>query len=125
MSPSPSPYFDYCPSADPTEQYAIGGLITTEMAYAFEPLDGIPAEHHGRILGTQCQLWTEYMPNLRRVGDMLFPPGRGHSEGAWSNPDGPFWAEFSAPLEGGLGRLEGLGGHSRPGGGAETRQAGG
>ena len=44
MSPVTHTYFDYYPSDDPTEAYAIGGHLPLEQAYAFEPLAGLPAE---------------------------------------------------------------------------------
>ncbi len=125
MSPSPHTYFDYYPGSEPTEQYAIGGLITTETAYGFEPLDGIPAAQHDRILGTQCQLWTEYMPNLRRVEYMMYPRGCAHSEVAWSNPEGRSWAEFSGRLDAHLARLDALGVNYRPESGPHPWQQGG
>ena len=88
MSPASHTYFDYYPSDDPTEAYAIGGLVTLEKAYAFEPLANIPEAVHDKVLGTQCQVWREYMPDTRRVDYMLFPRACAHAEVAWSSPDG-------------------------------------
>jgi hexosaminidase len=125
MSPTSHTYFDYYPSTDDREQYSIGWLLTTEKAYSFEPLNGIPAEQHERILGTQCQLWTEYVPNMRRVEYMLYPRACAHSEVAWSSPAGRSWAEFSTRLEGHLQRLDALGVNYRPESGPRPWQQGG
>ena len=98
MAPMTHTYFDFYPSLDDTEQYAIGGLTTVEEAYAFDPVAGIPAEDQHLVLGTQCQLWTEYMPTTRRVEYMLFPRACAHSEVAWSSAAGRRWEEFEPRL---------------------------
>lgn len=125
MAPVSKTYFDYYPSDRDEEYYSIGGLITTERAYSLEPTEGIPADLHDRILGTQCQVWTEYMPTMRRVQYMLFPRACAHSEVAWSRPDGRSWAEFSGRLAGHLQRLDALGVNYRPEAGPLPWQQGG
>ncbi|MBO0811490.1 MAG: family 20 glycosylhydrolase, partial [Microlunatus sp.] len=125
MSPVSKTYFDYYPGAGDDEPYSIGNLITTERAYSLEPTAGIPAELHDRILGTQCQVWTEYMPSARRVQYMLFPRACAHSEVAWSDPEGRSWQEFSARLPGHLARLDALGVNYRPEAGPRPWQRGG
>ena len=125
MSPVSKTYFDYYPGAGDDEPYSIGNLITTERAYSLEPTDGIPAELHDQILGTQCQVWTEYMPSARRVQYMLYPRGCAHSEVAWSDPEGRSWQEFSGRLPGHLARLDALGVNYRPEAGPLPWQQGG
>ena len=58
MAPMSHTYFDFYPSAAAEEPYSIGGLISTEHAYSFEPLAGIAPQAWDRVLGTQCQIWT-------------------------------------------------------------------
>ena len=125
VSPVSKTYFDYYPDSGPDEPYSIGNLITTERAYSLDPTDGIPAEFHDRILGTQCQLWTEYMPTMRRVQYMAFPRACAHSEAAWSDPAGRSWADFSSRLQGHLERLDMLGVNYRPESGPLPWQRGG
>jgi hexosaminidase len=125
MSPVSKTYFDYYPGAGDEEPYSIGSLITTERAYSLEPTEGIPAELHDQILGTQCQIWTEYMPDMSRVQYMLFPRACAHSEVAWSDPDGRSWDEFSGRLAGHLARLDALGVNYRPEAGPRPWQQGG
>jgi hexosaminidase len=125
VSPVSKTYFDYYPGSGEDEPYSIGGLITTEQAYSLEPTEGIPAELHDHILGTQCQVWTEYMPTMRRVQYMLYPRACAHSEVAWSDPQDRSWAEFSDRLTGHLQRLDALGVNYRPESGPLPWQQGG
>jgi hexosaminidase len=125
MAPSSHTYFDYYPGPGDDEPYAIGGLITTEDAYAFEPLAGMPEASHPRVLGTQCQVWTEYMPTSRRVQYMLFPRACAHSEVAWSSPVERSWPEFQPRLAAHLARLDALGVNYRPENGPSPWQRGG
>jgi hexosaminidase len=125
MAPMSHTYFDFYPGGGPEEQYAIGGLTTTETAYGFDPLAGMPPASAARVLGTQCQLWTEYMPTMRRVEYMLFPRGCAHSEVAWSAEEGRSWEEFQPRLAGHLHRLDALGVSYRPESGPLPWQQGG
>ncbi|HYP43918.1 MAG TPA: beta-N-acetylhexosaminidase [Propionibacteriaceae bacterium] len=125
MAPVTATYFDYYPSDQPEERYAIGGLTTTEHAYAFDPLDQMPPAAQSRVLGTQCQLWTEYAPDMRRIEYLLFPRACAHSELAWSAPAGRSFNEFGTRLSTHLGRLDALGVNYRPEAGPHPWQQGG
>jgi hexosaminidase len=125
MAPFSHTYLDFYPGDGDEEQYAIGGLTTTETVYGFEPLAGMSAESSARVLGTQCQLWTEYVPSMRRAEYMLFPRACAHSEVAWSAPEERSWSEFQPRLEGHLARLDALGVNFRPEAGPHPWQQGG
>lgn len=125
MSPTSHTYFDYYPSDHDDEPYSIGGHLPVETAYAFEPLEGIPDEQHPQILGTQCQVWTEYMPDMARVEYMLWPRACAHSEVAWSEPAGRSWQEFEPRLAAHLDRLAAQGVNFRPLAGPHPWQRGG
>lgn len=125
MAPQTATYFDYYPSDQVEERYAIGGLTTTEQAYGFEPLEGIPASAHPCVLGTQCQIWSEYVPDMRRVEYLLFPRACAHSEVAWSSPVGRSMTEFRTRLAAHLARLDALGVNYRPEAGPHPWQQGG
>ena len=114
MSPVTHTYFDYYPSDDPAEAYAIGGHLPLEQAYAFEPLAGLPEQLHHRVLGTQCQLWREYVPDTRRVDYMLFPRACAHAEVAWSAPKSRSYPDFLERLGPHLDRLSAMGVEFRP-----------
>ncbi len=125
MSPVTHTYFDYYPSDHDDEPYSIGGLVTTETAYALDPVAELDAAAAARVIGTQCQVWTEYMPTHRRVQYMLFPRACAHSEVAWSAPEDRDWDEFSTRLATHLGRLDVLGVNYRPEAGPLPWQQGG
>ncbi|WP_269457602.1 beta-N-acetylhexosaminidase [Auraticoccus monumenti] len=125
MAPITATYFDYYPSELAEEPYSIGGLITTETAYGFEPLEGLDEASAARVLGTQCQVWTEYMPDLSRVEYMLWPRACAHAEVAWSDPAGRSFAEFSERLAQHTARLDALGVNHRPESGPLPHQQGG
>ena len=114
MSPTSHTYLDYYPSMDDDERYSIGGHLPVEQVYEFEPLADIPAEQHHRVLGTQCQLWTEYVPTPSQLEYMLWPRACAHSEVAWSDPTGRSFEEFSTRLTGHLERLTAQGVNFRP-----------
>ena len=125
MAPETHTYLDYYPGAGADEPYAIGGLMTTEKVYGFEPLEGMTPESRSRVLGTQCQLWTEYVPTMRRAEYQLFPRACAHGEVAWSVPEGRSWEEFRSRLDGHLERLDALGVNFRPEAGPHPWQQGG
>ncbi|MFT4167338.1 MAG: beta-N-acetylhexosaminidase [Microlunatus sp.] len=125
MAPLSHTYFDFYASSDPTEVYAIGGLTTLEKAYAFEPLAGVPEAIHSRVLGTQCQIWREYIADTRRTDYMLYPRACAHAEVAWSSPEGRSYDEFLTRLPVHLERLTALGVEYRPLAGPLPWQQGG
>lgn len=125
MSPVTHTYFDYYPSDRDDEPYSIGGLLTTETAYALDPVADLDEAAAARVIGTQCQVWTEYLTTHRRVQYQLFPRACAHSEVAWSAPEGRDWAEFSTRLAGHLERLDALGVNYRPEAGPLPWQQGG
>ena len=126
LAPTSHTYFDYYAGAGPDEPRANpGGVISTSRAYAFEPLDGVPAPARDWVLGTQCQVWTEYLPTFDRVEYQLFPRACAHSEVAWSAAQGRSWAEFEPRLALHLERLAALGVNYRPESGPRPWQRGG
>ena len=78
------------------------------------------------MLGTQCQVWREYMPDTRRVDYMLFPRACAHAEVAWSASGRPVATEeFLDRLPTHLERLTALGVEYRPLAGPLPWQQGG
>lgn len=95
MAPNTHTYFDYYQAKDPNEPLAIGGFLPLERVYSFDP---VPAElkmHEvKRILGTQGQLWSEYIPTFEHLEYMAFPRLTALAEVAWTPKERKDYAGF-------------------------------
>lgn len=96
MTPTSHLYFDYYQSDPATEPLAIGGYLTLEKVYSYDP---VPAELDRRdakyIIGTQGNLWTEYIPNAEQLFYMAYPRACALSEVAWTPQESRNWTDFS------------------------------
>ena len=114
MAPCESVYFDYFQGDPETEPLAIGGFIPLEKVYDFEVIpSGLTDEEQARIIGTQCQIWTEYMEGPEQVGYMLLPRLSAFAERAWGSPKTSY-DEFLTRLRPHLTRIERIGINYRP-----------
>jgi hexosaminidase len=114
-------YFDYTESAAPEEPLAIGGPISLAdvAAWTATPADWSASEQ-SRILGLQCQVWTEFVRTPRRVDYMLYPRLCAFADIAWTGQPSDV-----ARLEAHLKRLDALGVEYRPPSGPHPWQQGG
>ncbi len=84
MSPTDYCYFDYYQTRN-GEPKAIGDYLPIEKVYAFEPVpDNLEQDKSPFILGTQGNVWTEYMPTSERVEYMALPRMCALAEVAWT-----------------------------------------
>jgi len=114
MSPCESVYFDYYQGDPETEPLAIGGFIPLEKVYDFEVVpEGLTEEERARVIGTQANVWTEYMEGPDQVGYMLLPRLSAVAERAWGSPKTSY-DEFLTRLRPHLNRIEALGLNYRP-----------
>ena len=110
MCPMSHCYFDHYQAEPGGEPKAIGGFTPLEKVYAFEPIpQGLPAELHGRILGAQGNVWTEYMFDADHVEYMTFPRLCALAEVLWSPAVGRAGEDFVNRLRSHLSRLDRLG----------------
>lgn len=108
MTPNTHCYLDYYQSEDiENEPPAIGGFISLEKAYQFDPLQGIPADKARNVLGGQGNLWTEYIPAPAQLEYMAYPRATGLAEVLWSGP-GRDYDEFLRRLPELLERFDAL-----------------
>ncbi len=128
MCPERPLYLDHYQSASPDEPLAIHGNNSWQDVYAYSPVPeqlaaaGEAAASH--VLGTQFELWSEYLPDAAAVEYMGFPRGVALAEVAWSGPGGDL-AQFRSRLERHLARLDALGVNYRPLSGPRPWQVGG
>jgi hexosaminidase len=78
-------YFDYYQERHASEPVAIGGPLRIEDVANFAPVPADwPAAAREHLLGTQFQVWTEYIPDARALEYMIFPRGCALAEVAWT-----------------------------------------
>ena len=88
MSPQERTYFDWSQSDEPGEPVAQEGLTTLRQVFDYDPSpQRLAAAVRQRIVGTQGQLWTEYLQTPQRVDDMAYPRLCALAERAWSPTD--------------------------------------
>jgi len=107
MTPTSNTYFDYVQGDRRFEPTWTGNYLPIETVYAFEPTvpDSLTAEQGKHVIGTQGQLWTEYMYNTGQVEYMAYPRALALAEVAWSAKSGRDFESFRRRL---LPRLLGL-----------------
>ncbi|MDE6452285.1 MAG: family 20 glycosylhydrolase, partial [Odoribacter sp.] len=96
MVPTTYLYFDYYQAKDrEQEPLAIGGYVPLEKVYSFEPVpENLTPEEAKHIIGTQANLWTEYVWNFRHVEYMVLPRMDALSEVQWVQPDRKNYEDF-------------------------------
>ena len=99
MTPGSFCYFDHYQSDNKDEPLAIGGLTTVENIYAYDPVPKeLTSEQAKHILGTQCNVWTEYIGSTSQVEYMLLPRLSALSEVMWTNMENRNFDNFKARL---------------------------
>jgi hexosaminidase len=107
MTPTSNTYFDYVQGDRRFEPTFTGNYLPIETVYAFDPAvpDSLTAEQARHVIGTQGQLWTEYMYNTAQVEYMAYPRALALAEVAWSPKGARDFESFRKRL---LPRLLGL-----------------
>ncbi len=111
MVPQSHVYFDHHQFSDTSrEPLAIGGYTPLEKVYHYDPipaaLTDIEAKH---VLGSQSQLWTEYVPTPDHAEYMLFPRLCALSEVVWTPQDQKSYSGFLERMDLHVQRLNALG----------------
>ena len=121
MCPEQYVYLDHRQAPGDDEPVPVGWVRTLEDVYRFEPLP--PAlrqdpEAAAHVIGTQANLWSEFMDDVREVDYHAFPRLAAFAEVAWSRlPQEPAerdWAGFDARMAVHRARLDALGVEYRP-----------
>ena len=88
MTPTTHCYFDYQQVEDTQfEPSRCGGFIPIERVYSLDPApDSLSVEARSHILGTQANLWTEYMTNEQMVEYQALPRMSALAEVQWTQP---------------------------------------
>jgi hexosaminidase len=115
MTPHTQTYFDYYQGPERGEPLAIGGMTTLEKVYDYDPVPPeMTPEEARRVLGTQGQLWSEYIPTAEQMEYMAFPRMCALAEVAWTPRERRDYADFLSRLPAHLERLRAMGVSFRP-----------
>ncbi|MES2477430.1 MAG: family 20 glycosylhydrolase [Verrucomicrobiota bacterium] len=107
MTPTSHLYIDYyqTPAAQELakgiDHEAIGGLVTLEKVYSYNPVPTDLTKDEARhILGAQANLWTEYIKDYKKVEYFAFPRMAALAEIVWTQPERKDYYDFLIRLKG-------------------------
>ena len=87
MTPHTETYYDYYQGLkDDPFQYP-GGMIPLKRAYAFDPSAGVVPEARKHVLGSQAQMWSEYIWNEYDLQWKMWPRACAMAETLWTKPE--------------------------------------
>lgn len=101
MAPNNYFYLDYYQTADPEankEPLGIGGYVSLEKCWSFDPFDQLTETEKSYIYGIQANTWTEYMRGIDRVQFMDLPRFCALSAVSW-HKDAQTYPEFLAKVK--------------------------
>ena len=99
MCPGTHCYFDHYQADPDFEPEAIGGFTTLKKVYSYEPIpEELNKEEAKHILGTQGNVWTEFIPTPDRAEYMAVPRITALAEVAWSPASKRNWLDFRERL---------------------------
>ena len=101
MAPNNYFYLDYYQTADPEankEPLGIGGYVSLEKCWSFDPFDQLTETEKSYIYGIQANSWTEYMRGIDRVQFMDLPRFCALSAVSW-HKDAQTYPEFLAKVK--------------------------
>ena len=86
MTPKWYCYFDYSQTSDPERYEPLGNTryVSVRQAYRLDPCDRLTLPDQKRIRGVQCNLWTEYIADIRHAQHMVLPRMAALSEVGWA-----------------------------------------
>ncbi|MFJ3667017.1 beta-N-acetylhexosaminidase [Streptomyces sp. NPDC090106] len=102
-------YLDYARSAAPDEPSGQpGNVVDLRTVHGHDPVPAeADAEAAGRVLGTQAQLWTEFVTTPEHIEYLTYPRLCALADRSWSAATD--WAEFRSRLDEHTARLDTLG----------------
>ncbi|MBS1946743.1 MAG: family 20 glycosylhydrolase [Bacteroidetes bacterium] len=86
MTPAEYCYFNFYQSGSPGEPVAFCCMLTLPKVYSYDPIpDVLKPDERRYVLGTQGNLWTEYVPTYQNAEYMIFPRAVALAEVGWTN----------------------------------------
>lgn len=98
MTPGEYVYLDHAQSSH-EDSLTIGGFGPVQKVYSYEPVPKeLTPEEAKHVLGSQANVWTEYMAYPSKVEYMIFPRMSALSEVLWSPKELRNWENFEERL---------------------------
>jgi len=96
MTPTAYCYLDYYQTKNTEDEtYGIGGYVSVEKVYSLDPLPAeLSPEQRKYIIGTQANIWTEYMREPDHVEYMALPRMGAMSEVQWTEQSKRDYKDF-------------------------------
>ena len=95
MTPGEFCYLDAYQDAPVSQPEAIGGYLTLEKVYSYNPVPAeLSSEQRRFIKGVQANVWTEYIPTAEHAEYMIYPRLLALAEVAWTEPERKDWTRF-------------------------------
>lgn len=93
-------YLDYYQGDPKIEPVAIGGYVTLEKTYSYDPMpEEIPVDKQKFVKGVQCNVWTEFMYNPDIVEYRMYPRILALAELAWTAKNQKNYSDFLRRLD--------------------------
>lgn len=86
VNPHVSCYFNYMQGVEDDPFRYADALLTLKMAYAFDPLKGVPFEVRKRVLGSEACLWSVWIATADELAWKMWPRTCATAEVLWSYP---------------------------------------
>jgi hexosaminidase len=100
MTPEKLVYFDYYQAPRETEPLAIGGFTPVSTVYNYEPVPAsFTSEQAKHVLGSQGNVWSEYMTTSDYVEYMVYPRAIALAEVLWSLRESKNYENFVERLK--------------------------
>ena len=84
MTPHTETYYDYRQGLENDPFQYPGGMIPLSRAYAFDPCAGVVPEARKHVLGSQAQMWSEYIWNEYDLAWKMWPRTCAMAEVLWT-----------------------------------------
>jgi hexosaminidase len=99
MTPGQFCYLDHYQGDPGQEPLGFGGSLPLSMVYSYNPTpDNLSANEARHILGTQGNVWTEYLANSDEVDYAVWPRAAALAEVAWTAPALKNYDDFKTRL---------------------------
>ena len=107
MTPGDRCYFDHYQESPELAPLAIGGFLPLDSVYVYNPVPAaLTPEEQAYVIGTQANIWGEYIQTPEYFEYMAFPRLLAMSEVQWTQPESKNLASFVRRLDKEFKRLE-------------------